>query len=68
SYKDQRELDQLPGRIEALEGELDTIRAALGDPDLYREPSDRVSDLNDRMQQIEQQLAQAFKRWELLES
>ena len=68
SYKDQRELDQLPGRIEALEAELDTIRAALSDPDLYREPSDGVSDLNDRMQQVEQRLAQAYKRWELLES
>ena len=67
SYKDQRELDQLPARIEALEGEQGEIQAALGNPDLYRESPDKVSELNTRMQQIEQELAQAYVRWEALE-
>jgi len=67
SYKDQRELDQLPARIEALEGELSEIQATLGDPNLYREAPDRVSELNGRMQQIDQELAQAYARWESLE-
>jgi len=67
SYKDQRELDQLPARIESLETELAQIQAALGDPDLYRESPDKFSELNARMQQIEQDLGQAYARWETLE-
>ena len=42
SYKDQRELDQLPARIEALDAESAEIQAALGNPDLYRESPDKV--------------------------
>ena len=68
SYKDQRELDQLPQRIEALDKELEMTQAALGDPDLYRQAPERVSELNRHMQALEDKLAQAYARWEALES
>ncbi|MCB1801879.1 MAG: ATP-binding cassette domain-containing protein [Gammaproteobacteria bacterium] len=67
SYKDQRELDQLPARIEALDDELGQIQATLGDPDLYRDAPDRVNELNARMQEVEAALAEAYRRWEALE-
>jgi ATP-binding cassette subfamily F protein uup len=67
SYKDQRELDQLPARIEALETELGEIQAALGDPELYRNAPEKVAKLNVRMQQVEAGLAEAYGRWEALE-
>jgi len=67
SYKDQRELDQLPGRIEALDAESAEIQAQLGNPDLYRESPEKVSELNTRLQQVEKDLAQAYERWEALE-
>ena len=67
SYKDQRELEQLPARIEALDEELEQIQATLGDPDLYRESPAKVAALNDRMQQVEKALAEAYARWEVLE-
>ncbi|MCG6966366.1 MAG: ATP-binding cassette domain-containing protein [Chromatiaceae bacterium] len=67
SYKDQRELDQLPARIEALETELGQIQGTLASPDLYRESAARVGELNARMQQVEQELAQAYERWAVLE-
>src|SRR6478609_6277587 len=35
TYKDQRDLDRLPGEIERLEAEVAADEAALGDPDLY---------------------------------
>ena len=39
SYKDQRDLDQLPARIEALEAAMARDAAAMSDPDLYaRDP------------------------------
>jgi len=68
SYKDQRELDQLPARIEGLETELGEIQSALGDPKLYQASPDRVGELNSRMQQVEQDLAQAYARWEALDA
>ncbi|MEK8026430.1 MAG: hypothetical protein RLY78_2893 [Pseudomonadota bacterium] len=40
SYKEQRELDELPRRIEALEAEQKAIDAQLADPDIYvRDPA-----------------------------
>ena len=68
SYKDQRELEQLPARIESLEVELEEIQTTLGDPTLYSQSPDRVAELNTRMQQIEQELAEAYERWEALEA
>jgi ATP-binding cassette subfamily F protein uup len=67
SYKDQRELDQLPARIEALEAGLGEVQAALGDPGLYRESADRVAALNARLVELEAELADAYRRWEALE-
>ncbi|MCB1772921.1 MAG: ATP-binding cassette domain-containing protein [Gammaproteobacteria bacterium] len=67
SYKHQRELDELPARIEAFENELAEVQAALGDPDLYRESPARVAELGVRMQELEQSLAAAYERWDELE-
>jgi len=67
SYKDQRELDQLPALIEALDAESAEIQTALANPDLYRESPEKVSELNARMQQLEQELTAAYERWEALE-
>jgi ATP-binding cassette subfamily F protein uup len=40
SFKDQRDLDRLPGEIERLEAEIVADEAALHDPDLYaRDPA-----------------------------
>jgi ATP-binding cassette subfamily F protein uup len=67
SYKDQRELEQLPALIESLETELGQVQSDLADPDLYRRSPDRVSERNDRMQRLESDLADAYRRWEQLE-
>jgi ATP-binding cassette subfamily F protein uup len=40
SFKDQRDLDRLPGEIERIEAEIAADEAALHDPDLYaRDPA-----------------------------
>ena len=67
SYKDQRELAALPQRIEALDAELAQIQVALGDPDLYRDAPQRVTELQARMTEVEAELEQAYARWEALE-
>jgi ATP-binding cassette subfamily F protein uup len=68
SYKDQRELDTLPQRIETLEVQLDELQTQLGDPDLYRTHGERVSELQQQLSEVQQQLDQAYERWETLES
>ena len=68
SYKEQRELEQLPVLIESLETELEQLQAALGDPGLYRESPQKVAELNTRHAQVEGDLADAYRRWEALEN
>ncbi len=68
SYKEQRELDALPGRIEALDSELTRIQADLGRSELYRDEPARVVALQARMAEVEAELEQAYARWEQLEA
>ena len=67
SYKDQRELEQLPARIEALESEQAAIHAQLSDPALYQSGPDAAAKLQARLAALEAELAAAYSRWEALE-
>ncbi len=67
SYKDQRELDSLPQRIEALESELDEIRDQMSETDFYRQDSTEIAAAKQQLAATEEALAGAYHRWELLE-
>ncbi|HET9976958.1 MAG TPA: ATP-binding cassette domain-containing protein [Burkholderiaceae bacterium] len=66
SYKEQRELDALPARIEALEAEQKSIAELTADPALYAADPQRAAALLDRSAQIEDELMAALERWETL--
>jgi ATP-binding cassette subfamily F protein uup len=66
SYKEQRELDELPGRIEALEAEQAAITERLSGSELYTREPQRVAELQARYAQIEELLMAALERWEAL--
>ncbi len=66
SYKEQRELEGLPARIEALEAEQAALAARLADPELYTKEPQRVAELQARHQAIDDELLAAMERWELL--
>ncbi len=68
SYKDQRELDGLPQRIESLELKLDELQTRLGDPELYRTQGEQVATLQQEVAQVQAELEQAYERWERLEA
>jgi ATP-binding cassette subfamily F protein uup len=68
SYKEQRELDALPARIEALEAEQKTIAQATADPQLYVHDPQRAAALHARSAQIEEELMSALERWAALDS
>ena len=67
SYKEARELEELPARIESLETEQQEIGAALCDPETLRD-GERVRELQTRLEAVEAELARAYERWEALES
>ncbi len=66
SYKEQRELDGLPGLIEALELEQKSINDQLADGSLYATDGARAAQLATRSAQIEDELMAALERWDQL--
>ncbi len=68
SFKEQRELEQLPQQIADLEAEQATISARLADPELYRRQPDEVQTLNQRFAEIDQLLMESLERWEAIEA
>ena len=68
SNKEQRELEQLPARIAALEDEQKAIGERLADADLYRREPQQVAPLQARLQRIDDELLALLERWEALDS
>jgi ATP-binding cassette subfamily F protein uup len=66
SFKEQRELDELPARIEALEAEQKAIGERLAGAELYTQAPQDVAPLQARYAQIEDELMAALERWEAL--
>jgi ATP-binding cassette subfamily F protein uup len=66
SYKEQRELDALPARIEALEVEQKELGALLASAELYAEDPVRAETAQMRYAQIDEELLAALERWEVL--
>jgi ABC transport system ATP-binding/permease protein len=66
SYREQRELEALPGLIDALEAEQREIAERLSSSDLYVNEPQRVGELQARHDAIEQELTLALERWEAL--
>jgi len=67
-FKEQRELDELPARIDALEAEQRAIAERLAGAELYLREPQQVAVLQARYAQIDGELAQAMARWEDLAS
>jgi ATP-binding cassette subfamily F protein uup len=68
SFKEQRELDQLPARIAALEVEQTALQARLADPGFYREPAEGQRQVQARLATVDAEIDAALERWEALEA
>jgi len=68
SYKEQRELEALPARIEALETEMQTLEQRAGESEFYRQEKTRIAETIDRLERLRAELEQAYTRWEQLEA
>jgi ATP-binding cassette subfamily F protein uup len=68
TFKEARELEALPEKISVLEMEQETLHRTLADPNYYRTAKDAVAKLTMRLEQLEQELAEAYLRWEELQT
>ncbi len=68
SYKLARELEQLPAQLESLEADIERIGKLMNDPAFYQQPSEEIARVSQQATQLQQQLDQAYQRWEELES
>ena len=63
TYKETRELEALPERMEALEAEIAEIEAALADPTIYARENARALELSARLPAARDELDAAETRW-----
>ena len=68
SWKEQRELEALPGKIAALEGEQAELTKLLEDPAIYQRDAPAAQKAAERLAAIDDELMQCLERWEALES
>jgi len=67
TFKEQKELDELPKIIEALEIEQAEITDKMADAGFYQLEKKAISKTTTRLSEIEQELKSAYARWEQLE-
>ncbi|MBK8229599.1 MAG: ATP-binding cassette domain-containing protein [Candidatus Eisenbacteria bacterium] len=67
-FKETRELEALPGKIDALEAEKETLFKLLGTPTFYTTRADEVASTKERLAAIELELHFCMERWVELES
>ena len=68
SYKEQRELEELPKLIAKLEDEQSVLAAELSHPDFYKKTPAEGKRLNARVAEIESELLEALEKWEQIEA
>ena len=68
SYKDQRELEQLPAEIEKLEKEQAELSTKLADGSWFVSNADAATKASQRLAEIEELLLEKLERWDELEN
>ncbi|MBD8494144.1 ATP-binding cassette domain-containing protein [Pseudomonas syringae] len=62
-YKEQRELEALPGQIEQAEAQLATLGAEIADPAFYQRPSAEVTAMLAKVETMQAGLDALLERW-----
>jgi ATP-binding cassette subfamily F protein uup len=67
SFKERKEIETLPGRIESLESGIRELHEAMAEPSFYRKDRDEIARLRTKLEDLERDLAVAYARWETLD-
>lgn len=65
---EQRELEELPARIQVLESRQSELTEELGSPALYQSGLDQATKLQTDLAALDAELAKLYERWEQLEA
>jgi ATP-binding cassette subfamily F protein uup len=68
SFKEQKELESLPQKIEALESQQAELHQKMADPAFFKSSSQEIATANAKLASIQTELASIFERWEELEA
>lgn len=67
-FKEQQELEQLPKRIEQLEGEIGNRTAAMNEPAFFQQDSAAIVKANEALVALQAELDAAYARWSELDA
>jgi len=68
SYKEKRELEELPEKIETLEFEQHELNTKMESPEFYQQDGAIITQAVDRLQEIHDELSRLYHRWSELEA
>lgn len=68
SYKEQRELDELPNKIEKLENEQSDLEAVIAEPEFYQQEQKIINAKLADLETVNKKLEVVYARWDALES
>ncbi len=68
SFKEQRELESLPARIDQLETEQAALHVTMSAPSFYQQSKSDIAATSAKLEALERELADVFARWESLEA
>jgi ATP-binding cassette subfamily F protein uup len=68
TFKEQREFEAMPRRIEGLEEEQQRLQREVAGPEFYRRPAQEIHDVLARIETIQAELDAALSRWVELET
>jgi ATP-binding cassette subfamily F protein uup len=65
--REQRELDELPARIEKMEEEVSVLNHRLWEPEIYKGDPAQIPQLRAELAALEARIQEGYRRWEQLE-
>jgi len=68
NFKEHQALKELPALIEKYEHELSELQKVVCEPDFYNKAEDEIQGTQDRLKNLEEEIAKAYLQWEALES
>jgi len=66
--KEKKELAGLPAKVGKLEDQQQEFFTQMAEPGFYDQPDDKINFITAKLKKVEQEIAQAYARWEALES
>lgn len=66
SFKEKKELEALPARIDSLETAIRDAHERMADPSFYKKDRAEIQEASTRLESLEQELLDAYGRWETL--